>query len=73
MVNEGRTLRPEVYATMLVAQLAGDAEDLFSLEPGGVVLLLFAMVPETLDRTRTLQGPPRVGSNATSNKLPHKM
>jgi hypothetical protein len=65
LVNEGRTLRHVVFATMAVEQLTREAAELFGLEPGGIVLMLFSMAPTTLDRTRTLQGPPRVGSNAT--------
>ncbi len=65
LIHEGRTVWHEVYEAMPVVQLMREAKSFFGLEPEGVVLMLFSMVPKTLDRTRTLQGPPRVGPNAT--------
>ena len=43
---------------MWVLQLIADAARLFSLEPETLVLMLFSGAPATLDRTRTLAGPP---------------
>jgi hypothetical protein len=65
LVNEGRTQRHRVFENLRVSQLAVEAAGVFSLDPNAVVLMLFSTALVTLDRKRTLVGPPRVNPNAT--------
>jgi hypothetical protein len=65
LVNEGRTRKHRVFEGLRVSQLVVEAAGVFSLDANGVVLMLFYTAPVTLDREKTLAGPPRVNPNAT--------
>jgi hypothetical protein len=60
LIHEGVTVRQHVTERMSVLQLTMGAAGHFGLEPDTVVLMLFSGAPVTLDRARTLAGPPRV-------------
>ena len=58
-------MRHAVSAGMLVSRLVDEAADVFGVDPETIILLMLSMVPATLDRALSLEGPPRVGPNST--------
>ena len=70
LICNGQTVRHEVYDSMPVAQLMDEARAVFTLAQCPVILMLFGMTPSTLDQSRSLSGPPRVGANATVFVIP---
>jgi hypothetical protein len=65
LVFQGNSYPRKVWRTMSVSQLVLEASALFDLDPATIVLMLFGMHPVTLDKSRTLAGPPPVPSQST--------
>jgi hypothetical protein len=64
LVFQGNSVQRTVWRSMKVSELISDTSVLFHLEPATIVLVLFSMHPVTLDKTKTLAGPPAVPHNA---------
>jgi hypothetical protein len=65
LTYEGRLSRHRVSQHMLVEQLITAAANEYHLNPIDLVLMLFGMNPQTLNRQNRLSDPPRVGPGAT--------
>jgi hypothetical protein len=64
LVYQGNSVQKNVWKSMKVSRLISDTGVLFELEPETIVLVLFSMHPLTLDKAKTLAGPPLVRPNA---------
>jgi hypothetical protein len=62
---QGNSCPRKVWRAMPVSQVVLEASALFDLDPATIVLVLFGMHPVTLDKSRTLDGPPPVPPQST--------
>ncbi len=64
LVFQGNSVQRNVVRSMRVFQLVLDTSIVFQLAPETIVLVLFSMTPVTLDKSKTLAGPPLVPHNS---------
>jgi hypothetical protein len=64
LVFQGNSVQRNVVRSMRISQLVSDTSILFQLAPETIILVLFSMTPETLDRNKTLAGPPLIPHNS---------
>jgi hypothetical protein len=60
LTHAGQTVNHHVWEQMPEALLAEEAGSIFGLDPEFIVLMLFSTPPQTLDKLRTIAGPPRI-------------
>ncbi len=60
LIHAGQTVVHSVWEQMPIAQLAEEAGVIFGLDPEFVILMLFTALPQTLDKSSRIAGPPRV-------------
>ncbi len=61
LIFEGAVVACRVRSSMLIAQLAVEAGQIFGLDPEHVILMLFSAAPTSLPKDGCLSGPPVVG------------
>ena len=64
LIYQGTPLQRYVTKSMRISKLILDAGTLFQLDPSTIVLIFFSMNPVTLDKNKTLAGPPIVPPNS---------
>ncbi len=64
LTHEGMSRVHEVDRYLPVRQLVSDAATIFRINSDDIILMLFGMVPHTLDRNNRISDPPRIGPGA---------